>query len=145
MSTTARTMHERAGALGHSLPALFVAGFIAVLVFQMGMITILQLAGMSPAPFPMQPTKPFGVPQIWSFAFWGGVWGIAFGFAEKYFPKGPSYWAAAILFGALAPTLVLWFIVFPLKGLPLAAGWNATRMIVHLLNHQRGGSAPHCC
>ena len=26
-------------------------------------------------PYSTQPTAPFGVPQLWSIAFWGGVWG----------------------------------------------------------------------
>jgi hypothetical protein len=25
----------------------------------------------------MQPTPPLGVAQVWSLAFWGGVWGVA--------------------------------------------------------------------
>ena len=65
--------------------------------------------------------------------------GIAFGFAEKYFPEGPGYWIAAILFGAIFPTAVLWFVVFPLKGIPMAAGWNAVRMTTHVISHASWG------
>lgn len=35
-----------------------------------------------------------------------------------------AYWLTAILFGGIAVSAVLLFIVFPLKGRPLAAGWN---------------------
>ena len=50
----------------------FVAGFIAVLLFHQGMLTLLYTIGFTPrAPFPMQPTKPFGLPTIWSIAVLG--------------------------------------------------------------------------
>jgi hypothetical protein len=37
---------------------------------------------------------------------------------------------AAIIFGAIAPTLVAWFVVAPLKGQALAAGWVPARMAI---------------
>src|SRR6266540_3730518 len=58
--------------------------------------------------FGYAPTKPFGVPQIWSFAFWGGVWGLIFGLVERWFPQGPMYYVAAFLFGAIAPKSSGW-------------------------------------
>jgi hypothetical protein len=67
------------------------------------------------------------------------MWGIVFGAVEKYFPKEPIYWVAAFLFGAIFPSLVLWFVVFPLKGIPMAAGWDAGRMATHVLNHGAWG------
>jgi hypothetical protein len=39
-------------------------------------------------------------------AFWGGMWGLVYGFFEKWFPeKFFSYWIVAILYGAIFPTL----------------------------------------
>jgi hypothetical protein len=97
---------------------------------------ILYALGIIPRPpFSYDPTKPFGVPQIWSWAFWGGVWGLVYWVAERWFPEGPMYYLAAFIFGAIGPSLALWFIVFPLKGLPLAAGWNPATMLVHLVLH----------
>jgi hypothetical protein len=92
---------------------LFAAGFISVLVFQMGALAILNALGFTPAtPFSTARTSPLGVPQIWSLALWGGVWGLVYGFFEKWFPgKFDSYWVLAILFGAILPTAVLWFVV----------------------------------
>src|SRR5689334_13408847 len=56
----------------------FVAGAIAVLVFHQGTLAMLHGLGLTDrAAFPMKSTAPFGVPQIWSLAFWGGVWGLA--------------------------------------------------------------------
>ena len=133
------TFAARSRAVGqlfrYSPIVLFLAGAVSVLLFQMGTIALLHALGYAGQPFGYAATKPMGVPQTWSFAFWGGVWGIVYGLVEQRFPKGPLYYGAAFLFGAIVPTLVLWFVVFPLKGLPMAAGWNATRMIVHLLAH----------
>src|SRR3546814_2115930 len=70
----------------------------------------------------MAPTRPFGVPQVVSLAFWGGVWGFVFSWVEPKFPRGAGYWIAALLFGAIFPTLVAWFVVAPIKGQPVADG-----------------------
>jgi len=114
--------------------AAFIAGAVAVLLFHQGMLTVLQFWGFtSRAPFSMQLTPPFGIPQIWSIVFWGGIWGIVFLIFERRFPKGAGYFALAILFGAMGPSLVAWFIVAPIKGQPLAAGWNPVPMITGIL------------
>ena len=133
---TTMTSAARAGVFRHSIVSLFIAGFISVLVFQMGAIAILHALGFVPnPPFPYGASKPMGVPQIWSFAFWGGIWGIVFGAIERRFPEGPMYYVASFLFGAIGPVLVLWFIVFPLKGQPVAAGWDINRMILQIVFH----------
>ena len=115
--------------------SLFAAGFIAVLVFHQGAWAILNPLGFAPPPFPARATWPMGIPQVWSLAFWGGVWGIAFGAVERRFPEGGTYWVYAFLFGAILPTLVLWFVVFPLKGIPVAGGWNPASMFVTAVVH----------
>jgi hypothetical protein len=39
---------------------------------------LLHAIGITPrVPYSMQPTPPLGVAQLWSLAFWGGVWGVA--------------------------------------------------------------------
>ncbi len=112
----------------------FAAGFIAVLIFHQGMFTVLHATGYTArAPFPLQPTKPFGVPAIWSYAFWGGVWGLIFAVFERFFPRGAGYWLWSVIFGALGPTLVAWFLVAALKGQPLGGGWKGSTMITGLL------------
>lgn len=112
----------------------FAAGFIAVLVFHQGMVTVLHLAGLSPnPPFPVRATPPFGVPQIWSLAFWGGIWGMVLAMSARHFPRNGGYWLAALAFGAFAPTLVGWFVVQPLRGQALGGGWNPIGMARGLL------------
>jgi hypothetical protein len=72
------------------------------------------------APWNLTPVPPLGVPQVISLAFWGGLWGIAL-WALIRSRRGVSYWALAIALGALLPSLVAWFVVFPLKGIALSA------------------------
>jgi hypothetical protein len=133
--TTATFSNVAAGFRHHPL-SCFAAGFISVLLFQMAAWAVFYALGMTPnAPFGYAPTRPFGVPQIWSFAFWGGLWGLVFGYVERWFPQGPMYYVAAFLFGAIAPVLVLWFIALPLKGVPVAAGWNPMTMLFHVIVH----------
>jgi hypothetical protein len=135
MSTTTTTAGTHSSVFRYSIISCFAAGFISVLVFQMGAWSIMTAFDLMPQPFGYAPTKPLGVPQIWSFAFWGGIWGIVYGALEQRFPDGPMYYVAAFLFGAIAPVLVLWFIVFPLKGAPVAAGWDVARMIKQVIFH----------
>jgi len=112
-------------------PLAFAAGFVAVLVFHQGILALLYGIHFEPhAPFPQQATAPFGVPAIWSLAFWGGVWGLVLAACERWFPRfGPAYLVAALMFGAVGPTFFAWFVVFPLKGIPIAGGFSATALI----------------
>jgi hypothetical protein len=112
----------------------FAAGFIATLVFhQIALMMLVGLGLVKAAVYSMQAVPPFGVPQVLSLSFWGGMWGMFFALIENRFPKGAGYWLAALLFGAIGPTLVAWFIVAPLKGQPVAAGWELPRMITGLV------------
>ncbi len=108
-----------------TLVMAFIAGFLAVPVFHQIMFLILHLAGIIPVPpFNMAPTKPFGVPVVISQSFWGGVWGIVFVLTLPRWFRGAAYWAASLILGGVALTLVYMFVVVPLKtgGLPGAMG-----------------------
>lgn len=112
----------------------FVAGFLSTLVFHQGVLALLHLAGASPrAPYAMAPTPPLGVPQVLSLAFWGGVWGIALWLAIRPLEGSWLYWVTALLLGALGPSIVALFVVLPLKGQPVAGGWNPALMVGALL------------
>ncbi len=65
----------------------------------------------------------FYVPAVISLSFWGGVWGIIM-MPVIDRQRGAAYWIWAILFGAVLPTLVAWFLVAPLKHQPIAGGWK---------------------
>jgi hypothetical protein len=112
----------------------FVAGFFATLIFHQLMLAVLWGIGIAAsAPFPMRPTQPFGVPAVISLAFWGGIWGIIFALIERTFARLGGYWVAAIVFGAIFPTLVAFLLVFPLKGLPMGGGWHFSMLLTGLL------------
>ena len=126
---------QRAAAPSVKLLGLaFVAGFLAVPVFHQPMLALLHGLGVTPgAPYATRPLPPLGVPQILSQSFWGGIWGIVFALAAPRFPRGGAYWAAATVFGAVALSLVAWFVVAPLKGLPLAGGGRPAAIATALL------------
>jgi hypothetical protein len=111
----------------------FIAGALAVLIFHQGAFAMLHSMGITPrAPYAMQATPPFGIPQVWSLAFWGGVWGVILALALHRL-DGPALVFAAIVFGAILPTLVAWFVVAPLKGQPMAGGFKAAAMATGLI------------
>ncbi len=112
----------------------FVGGFVATLVFHQGMLTILttlNVVGWSI--FPTASTAPFGVPAIWSLAFWGGLWGIVLILFLGAVPRTMPDWLTGMLFGAIVPTLVAWFVVLPLKGAPVGGGWQVNAVLTALL------------
>jgi hypothetical protein len=112
--------------------ARFVAGVIAVLVFHQGAWALFHLAGLMPPPFPTAPTAPWGVPAIISFCFWAGLYGAVYGLVlPKLEMPG---WLSGLLLGVIA-ALVLWFVVAPIKGRPIAFGWVPQSMLVVLTIH----------
>ena len=108
----------------------FIAGFVAVPVFHQGSAfllyhvgndipTVVSIFGKTTAPFNMAPTKPLGVPVIFSQSFWGGVWGVVVTLIlVKLRPPAILF---ATVFGAVALTAVAVSLVPYLKGLPT---WN---------------------
>lgn len=112
----------------------FFAGFLATLIFHQLTLTVLWLIRLAPfPPFPMQPTEPFGVPAVFSLAFWGGIWGIIYAYVHLRFPTGAGYWLSAFIFGAIFPTLVALLIVLPLKGRPMGGGWHLPLLVTAVL------------
>ncbi|HUA52036.1 MAG TPA: hypothetical protein VMB81_07720 [Candidatus Sulfotelmatobacter sp.] len=100
----------------------FVAGAIGVAIgHQFGWLVLHEL-GLAPFGFyQMKAIPPWGVPQIVSQCFWGGIWGIVLAYALPY--RGRiNYWVFAALFGLVAPSLVGWLVVPLIKGTPLMGG-----------------------
>jgi hypothetical protein len=119
--------------MGRAILYGFLAGFAAVLLFHQGAAWLLHLLtvkaqvgagvfGRVGFPWSMAPVKPFGVPQVISWAFWGGVWGIALAALLRAFR--PPDLLFGFVFGALVATVVGFTLVASLKGLPSFAGGN---------------------
>jgi hypothetical protein len=123
----------------HPLPRLiiaFVAGFLAVLLFHQLVLLLLHSIGFAPAKlaaYAMKATPPFGIPRVWSLAFWGGVWGVVLVLFVSFFRQRMGIWGTALLFGAIAPSLVNWFIAMPLRGEPVGGGWQPNGIATSLI------------
>ena len=106
----------------------FIAGALSFLAFHQGAIALLHAMNVVPrAPYSMAATQPFGVPQMWSLAFWSGLWGLVLA-ALFLRMRGARLMLAALAFGAVLPTLVGWFVIAPLRGQPVANGFVLSRM-----------------
>lgn len=111
----------------------FVAGFVATLIFHQGLYTLIWLGGAAPAPpYDWTPTAPLGVPSVLSLAFWGGVWGLPVWWFIRDSAAG-NYWLRALGLGAVGPSAVALFIVFPIKGMGFAAGWDPAVIVGALI------------
>jgi hypothetical protein len=101
----------------------FLVGALAMLTFHQAAVGLFHAAGLFPVPpFQLQPTgPPLQVPSVVNGAFWSGLWGILFllvvlPWMRRFMPG----WAAGLLFGFVAPVAVLFLVVAPLKGQPVA-------------------------
>jgi hypothetical protein len=109
----------------------FVAGAVSVLVFHQAGFWIANELGYARATlYNPRPLPPWGVPTILSQAFWGGAWGILIAFVVPRLPRPLSGALGWILFAAIIVTLVNWFVVLPLKGLPTGGGFRMPAPIV---------------
>ena len=134
MATTyARIYQPATPSLARWLAVGVLAGAASVLIFHQGLLALLHALDLTGRiPYSMRPTEPFGVPLIGSLVFWGAVWGAAFAaMLTRY--DGARLVAVATLLGAVLPTLVAWFVVAPLKGQSLAAGFDPLLMIASLV------------
>jgi len=107
----------------------FVAGVLGILTFHQGTIAVIQLLGGSPLTvYGWRPIPPFGVPSIINQCFWGGLWGIVFYWLILRFGSRYPAWLIGLVAGAVLTAGVGWFIVAPIKGQPIAQGFNWPQM-----------------
>ena len=130
MADQALERYPAASSLPRWLIIGFISGAVAVLLFHQGTAALLHSLQLTArGPYSMQATSPFGIPQVWSITFWGGVWGVILAAALARL-DGARLLFAALVFGAVFPTLVAWFVVAPLKGQPMAAGFAPAAMMI---------------
>jgi hypothetical protein len=111
----------------------FIAGFVSTLVFHQGLLTLFYLAAVVPrAPYDLRAVPPLAIPAVISLAFWGGAWGMAIWPLLKNV-DGAAYWMRALVISAIASGSVTLFIVSPLKGMPMAGGWNPKVIVSTLI------------
>lgn len=107
----------------------FIAGALGFLVFHQGAFWALTQAGVLQVnTWSMASTQPFGVPQVFSFMFWTGLWGVLGAFLVPRLPT--SRWLGWMLFAAVLVTLINWFVVMPLKGAPVGGGFRMPGVIL---------------
>jgi hypothetical protein len=112
----------------------FVAGALAVATLHQLMVFLLTQFGMIQGTvYSMRPIPPWGVPAILNQMFWGGLWGILFALVLESVPSARPIWLVGLLFGVIALPIVGWFVVAPIKGTAIAAGWVPRRMLVSVL------------
>ena len=110
----------------------FLAAASSVLVFHQGMWIILYAIGVMPRPpFPVNPIPPLGIPQIVNLCFWGGLYGLVYGLVAPRLAGKP--WLLLGIGLGLCAVFVSWFVVAPIKNLPIATGWVPLRMLISLL------------
>ena len=118
---------------GRDLVFGFIAGALAVVTFHQVMVFLLSSVGLIQSRvYATQGVPPFGVPTILNQMFWGGLWGLMFTAVDATLPPWPLL-LLGFTFGVLGPVLASWFMVAPLKGNPIAAGWVPQRMLASLL------------
>jgi hypothetical protein len=118
---------------GRDLVLGFIAGALAVLAFHQVMVFLLSTVGLIQSRvYVMRGVPPFGVPTIVSQMFWGGLWGLLFAAIADTLPHWPRL-LLGFSFGVLGPVLANWFVVAPLKGMPVAAGWVPQYMLAGIL------------
>lgn len=111
----------------------FIAGFLSTLMFHQSVLGLLHMANpAAPEPFNWAATAPLGVPAVISLAFWGGVWGVVLWWLIRN-REGVSHWTLATVIGAVGPSSVALFVVMPMKGMGVAAGWNPQVIIGALI------------
>lgn len=99
----------------------FLSGFLATLVFHQGLFTLLWLGNLVPrAPYDLSPVPPLGVPAVVSLAFFGGLWGIIL-WAILGRLAGLRFWLGHLIVGAVGPTAVAMWVVFPAKDIEVSA------------------------
>ena len=110
----------------------FVAGAIAVLVFQQAFIWLLSQF----LPLPFKPwnmaINGYGVPSVLALAFWGGVWGMLLCALVAPMLRLPALLTGAVI-GGVVPSVWGWTVLAAMKSQPMFAGGKPNLIVMVLL------------
>ncbi len=113
----------------------FAAGALSHVVFQGALGAGYFATGLLPGlPWSLEPLPPFGVPRTVNFAFWAGLWGIAYAGLEPRLTARFGRLGGGLAIG-VAAMLVRWFVVLPLQGAPVVEGFVPRLVLVFLGFH----------
>lgn len=112
------------GAASTSLKG-FVAGALSVVTIMSAAWWLARSGGYIAATatplWALEPAvAPLGVPRVLNAAFWGGLWGMVLSLALRNL-RGPAFWVAWFLAGAVLVAATAMFIVPTIKGTAIAA------------------------
>jgi hypothetical protein len=114
-----------------------VAGAVSVLMIHQTIMQAFFWVGLAPqAAFRVGHVPPFNMPMVLSITFWGAVYGGIFGLLTPRM-RGPI-WLNGLLLG-LCAMLIAWFVFLPLKGQPMAFGWQIWPMVRSLIAYGMWG------
>jgi hypothetical protein len=85
------------------------------------------------------PTVPMAVPAIASAMFWAAVWAIGLAFVTVRRPTGMAAFKRAIIYGAVAVSIVEWVFVAMAKSQPLFDGGHPGEIITRLVSNGAWG------
>ena len=103
----------------------FVAGALSVVTVMSAAWWLARNGGYLPANatplWAMAPAvPPLGIPRVLNLAFWGGLWAMVLGLAFRNL-RGPAFWFAWLLAGAVLVAATAMFVVPTIKGTAIAA------------------------
>jgi hypothetical protein len=119
----------------------FVAGAAAMLTFHQAAVALFAAYDAYPVgAFNTAAVGPLGVPGFVSGAFWSGVFGAVFaGLFQPRMERVMPRWLAGPVYCATVPITVLFLILAPLRGFPLAFGMPATLVLNVIIAHAMWG------
>lgn len=115
----------------------FVAGAAAMLTFHQATVALFAAYAAYPvAPFNTATVGPLGVPGFVSGAFWSGVFGVVFaGLFQPRMERVMPRWLAGPVYCATVPIAVLFLVLAPLRGFPIAFGMPAAFVLNVIIAH----------
>jgi hypothetical protein len=119
---------------------LLSAAIATVLAHQLIVFLLAEAGLAADEAWSMRPSGPWRTPALVNHMFWGSLWGGLFAIVWPRLP-GKSMWIKGLAFGLLILVLGDWLVVALMRGQPLLAGLNPSRMLAGVLALSGFGAA----